>query len=141
LRLDRAFRYALYAAFLVLFVTGAGWLLADRMKDAASGEAWQTAAADLLMAHGGAAMAILLLLGALVPLHVRPGWRMRKNRTTGTLMVTANGAFILTGFALYYAGVDVARAWASWIHTAIGLVFPILLLIHITIGRRWRNRK
>jgi len=139
LRLDRALRYALYAMFSILFVTGAGWLLADQMKDTASGDAWQAAAASLLMAHGGAAMAILLLLGALVPLHVRPGWRMRRNRTTGALMVTANGAFVLTGFALYYAGVDLTRAWASWGHTAIGLVFPMLLLLHVAIGRGWRR--
>jgi len=73
LRLKPAFRFALYGAFAILFVTGAVWLVADRLKE--SGEQWQEIAADLLMVHGGAAMATLLLLGALVPLHVQRSWR------------------------------------------------------------------
>jgi hypothetical protein len=54
LRLDPRFRFAFYAAFSVLFGTGAGWLLADQMKEATNtGEAWQMTAAYLLMLHGG----------------------------------------------------------------------------------------
>ena len=28
------------------------------------------------------------------------------------------------------------RAWTSWIHLAVGLALPILLLIHILLGKR-----
>ena len=86
MRLDRIFRYALYAAFAVLFVTGAVWLVADRLKDSAS-EFWQQAAATLLMLHGGGAMITLMMLGALVPVHMRYGWRSRKNLVTGITVV------------------------------------------------------
>jgi hypothetical protein len=136
LRLDRSFRYALYTAFAVLFVTGAGWLLADQMKDTSSGEGWQLAVAYLLMAHGGTAMAALLLLGALFPLHVRRAWRARRNRLTGSTMVTFNAALILTAFGLYYFGSETLRPWASLLHTAVGLLLPILLLVHVVTGRR-----
>ena len=77
MRLDPFFRYALYAAFAVLFLTGAVWLVADRLKDSAS-EFWQEAAATLLMLHGGGAMITLMMLGALVPVHMRYGWRNEK---------------------------------------------------------------
>jgi predicted small integral membrane protein len=136
LRLDPSFRYALYAAFAVLFVTGAGWLLADQMTEAASGEEWQMAAAYLLMTHGGAAMATLLLLGALVPLHVRRGWRASRNRITGTTMVTFNAALILTAFGLYYLGSEALRPWSSRLHIGVGLALPVLFLVHVLVGRR-----
>jgi hypothetical protein len=65
LRLDPRFLFTLYATFSVLFVTGAGWLLADQLKEApGTGDAWQTTAAYLLMLHGGTAMMTLMLLGA-----------------------------------------------------------------------------
>ena len=39
------------------------------------------------MLHGGTAMLILMLLGALVPVHIERAWRARKNRATGIVMV------------------------------------------------------
>ena len=77
-RLEPSFRHALYGIFAVLFMTGAAWFVTDRMKDPASEDIWQEAAPYLLMVHGGAAMASLMLLGALVPLHVQRAWQGKK---------------------------------------------------------------
>ena len=41
LRLSPAFRYAVYATFAILFLSGAVWLVADGLKDGANGELWQ----------------------------------------------------------------------------------------------------
>lgn len=71
LQLDCRFRWALYAAFSALFMTGAVWLFAVALKDAANGEFWQQTSASLLMIHGGTAMVTLILLGALIPIHIR----------------------------------------------------------------------
>jgi hypothetical protein len=137
LRLDPFFRFALYAAFSVLFLTGCGWLLADWMKDGSLGsETWQAVAANLLMLHGGAAMATLMLLGALVPLHIQRAWRSGRNRSTALCMLTFNGLLVVTSFGLYYAGADILRAWASNIHEAAGLGLPVLFLVHVLAGRR-----
>ena len=137
MRLEPAFRRGLYAVFAFLFVTGTLWVLADQMKAAPdNGETWQLAAANLLMLHGGGAMAILLLLGALVPLHIRAGWRRQRNRATGALMVSMNAALIVTSFGLYYAGSEWLRPWTSAIHIGFGLGLPVLLIAHILIGRR-----
>jgi hypothetical protein len=136
LRLDTRFRFGLYAAFTVLFVTGVVWLVADDLKDSANGEFWQAVAADLLMIHGGAAMAALLLLGALIPIHVQRAWRGRLNRVTGIAMASANALLIVTAFGLYYAGSDVLRPWISDLHIAIGVIFPAMLVVHILTGRR-----
>ena len=137
LRLDPRFRFALYAAFAFLFATGVGWLVADQMmKETSGSETWQAAASYLLMLHGGAAMATLMLLGALVPLHMRRGWLARRNRTTGTVMAACNALFILTAFGLYYLGSDTFRPWTSDIHIGAGLILPILLCVHILVARR-----
>ncbi len=136
LRLSPRFRFALYGAFLALFVTGAAWLVADGLKDTSSGEMWQAIAATLLMLHGGATMVTLMLLGALVPLHVQRAWRTRRNRVTGTLMVTFNAVLIATAFGLYYLGSEALRPWASNVHIGVGLFLPVLFLVHIVLGRR-----
>ena len=106
------------------------------MKDAASGELWQTTASYMLMVHGGAAMATLMLLGALVPLHVRHGWRRRRNRVTGSLMAACNAVLILTAFGLYYFGWETLRLWASRLHIGVGIGLALLFLLHVLVGRR-----
>jgi hypothetical protein len=140
LRLDPRFRWALYAAFGALFLTGAAWLVADQMKEGAHGELWQGTASYLLMIHGGAAMLMLTLFGALVPSHIARCWRAGKNRVTGIAMVTFNSILIVTAFGLYYAGSEVLRPWMSRVHIGVGLAIPILIGAHIMLGRRNAER-
>jgi hypothetical protein len=136
LRLKPSFRFAIYAAFGVLFLTGAGWLVADWQKDISGDEFWQQSVAYLLMVHGGAAMVTLLLLGALIPVHVMRAWRSRKNRVSGSGMVTFNAILIVTAFGLYYLGSETLRPWMSWIHIAAGFSLSLLFPLHIFWGRR-----
>ena len=138
MRLDPRYRRTLYAALAALTVTGAVWLVADWHKDPAGPEFWQQVAADMLMLHGGAAMVTLLLLGALVPLHIRRAWRSGRNRLTGPTMVAINAVLIATAFGLYYAGSDVLRPWISDLHTVVGFALPSLLVLHVWLGRRSR---
>jgi hypothetical protein len=138
LRLDPRFRFALYAAFATLFITGIVWLVADALRDAPTGEIWQEIAAYMLMFHGGAAMVTLILLGALVPLHVQRAWRSRRNRVTGPAMVTVNAVLIATAFGLYYFGLEALRPWMSSVHTVVGIALPVLFVVHVLLGRRSR---
>ena len=137
MRLDPRFRAALYSVVGVLFSTGAAWFAVDRLKEVGPGvEAWQDACARLLTLHGGVAMLFLLLLGALVPLHVRIGWRLGNNRLSGSLMLGLNAVVVVTAFGLYYAGSATLRPWISDIHIAAGLGFPALIALHAVLGRR-----
>jgi hypothetical protein len=139
LRLNPVFRYAIYAAFSALFITGAVWLVADRLKDSAESEFWQGTAATLLMLHGGGAMITLMMLGALVPVHLRYGWRRGKNLVTGIVMSAVNAVLIVTAFGLYYLGSETLRPAMSDVHSALGLAIPALLVAHIWWGRRTRG--
>ncbi len=139
MRLSFSFRYAIYAAFAVLLITGAGWLVADWQKDISSDEIWQQSIAYLLMVHGGTAMLALLLLGALIPIHLLRAWRARKNRISGSTMATFNAILIGTAFGLYYLGSETLRPWMSWIHIAAGFSLALLFPLHIYWGRRNRS--
>ena len=123
----------------VLFLSGALWLLTDRLKHTVAGEMWSRMSASLLMLHGAAAMLMLVLFGSLMPFHVRVGWRRKRNRTTGAVMLATNAALIVTAFGLYYAGAERARDWASDLHIGVGLALPALLALHIVRGRRHRH--
>lgn len=110
--------------------------MADWQKDISGDEIWQQTVAYLLMVHGGAAMATLLLLGALVPVHVLRAWRSRKNRVSGSFMAAFNAVLIATAFGLYYLGSEALRPWISWIHIAAGFSLSLWFPVHILLGRR-----
>jgi hypothetical protein len=137
IRLKRLQRYLLYAVLGVLFLSGALWaywnylvvLPGDFVTDS---KAWA------MKIHGAAAMAILVLIGMLLIGHVRFAWRARRNRANGSVFLSAFAVLTITGYGLYYAGGERLRAWTSWIHLVVGLALPILLLIHIFLGRRTR---
>jgi cyanate permease len=124
-----------------MFVTGVVWLAADWQKSGPQGDVWQTIATWLLMVHGGGAMASLLFIGALVPLHINRGWRAKRNRSSGSVMVLANAVLIATSFGLYYVGSDAIRPWMSDIHIAAGFCLPVLLAVHILLGRRTARQR
>jgi hypothetical protein len=140
LPLDPRFRLALYGAFAVLFLTGAVWLVTDSLKNSPDGETWQWISASLLMVHGGIAMVALVLLGALFPVHVRLGWRNRRNRITGPTMIGLNAVLIITAFGLYYSGSDTLRPLTSNVHIVVGFALPAMTLVHVLRGRRSRSK-
>ena len=118
-----------------MFFTGCAWLFADWQKRIAGDDVWQASAAWLLMLHGGGAMVTLLLLGALVPVHAHRAWRAKKNRISGSAMITLNALLIASAFGLYYVGSEIARPWISNFHIIAGFCLPAVALMHIAVGR------
>jgi peptidoglycan/LPS O-acetylase OafA/YrhL len=130
-RLSRPLKAAVHVSFGVLLLTGGGWMLAQRHLDQ---EAWETIPRLLLKIHGGAAMAALLVLGALGT-HVKRGWNAGKNRLTGALLIAVNAFLIASGYGLYYIGGEELREWLSRWHAWIGLGTFVLLPAHVIAGR------
>jgi heme A synthase len=121
----------------LVFLSGVAWAYWNYLV-ASPGDFEMSAKAWAMKIHGAAAMIILVLIGILLNAHVRFAWRARRNRTNGSVLLSALAILIITGYGLYYAGGERLRLWTSWIHLAIGLVLPILVLIHIFLGRRTR---
>src|SRR5204862_1689329 len=137
IRLKPLQRYFLYAVVALLFFSGVAWAYWNYL--AVSPGDFETSAKTWAMKlHGAAAMAILVLVGMLLTGHVRFAWRARRNRGNGSLFLGGFGILIVTGYGLYYAGGESLRAWTSWIHLAVGLALPLLLILHIWLGKRTR---
>jgi hypothetical protein len=68
-------------------------------------------------------------------------WNYLPDRANGSVFLSAFAILTITGYGLYYAGGERLRAWMSWIHLGVGLALPILLLVHIFLGRRTRHSK
>jgi cation transport ATPase len=139
IRLKALQKYFLYAVLALLFLSGVTWAYWNYLA-ASPGDFETSAKAWAMKIHGAAAMAVLVLIGMLLSGHVRFAWRARRNRPNGSVFLSAFAVLMVTGYGLYYAGGERLRAWTSWIHLAVGLALPILLLIHIFLGRRTRHR-
>jgi hypothetical protein len=138
IQLKRLQRYSLYAVLALLFLSGAAWVYWNYLV--ASPGDFETAAKSLaLKVHGAGAMAILVLIGMLLTSHVRFAWRARRNRGNGSLFLSAFAVLTVTGYGLYYAGGESLRVWTSWIHLGVGLALPLLLVLHIWLGKGTRR--
>jgi cbb3-type cytochrome oxidase subunit 3 len=140
IRLKSVQRYFLYAVLALLFLSGVAWAYWNYLE-ASAGNFEISAKAWAMKIHGAAAMAVLVLIGMLLSAHVRFAWRARRNRSNGSVFLSAFAVLIITGYGLYYAGGERLRAWTSWIHLAVGLALPVLLLMHIFLGRRTRSSR
>ena len=137
LQLNRGHRSTLYAASLLLFISGAAWAWANHLDETGTAsEALRDFKPWLLKVHGFSAMAFVLLLGTLLPGHVRRAWHARKNCGNGAFFLTAVGLLVLSGYALYYIGSETLRACASDFHLWLGVAAPALLVLHILSGRK-----
>ena len=92
----------------------------------------------MLKAHGAAAMVVLVLLGTLLPLHVKFAWRAGRNLRTGLSLLGLFGFLVLTGYGLYYVGGEHLRSWISAAHLWIGLALPPVMLLHVWRGKKTR---
>ena len=142
-RLGVSARRALYATIGAVVLSGVWWLavhFASALFAARDDELPRLARESLaLKVHGAAAFAILLALGAMGAYHVRRGWGLGRNRSSGSFVVAVCVTLVITGYALYYLVTDANRTPISVLHWALGLAFVPLLVVHIARGRRSRG--
>ena len=130
-------RRILHAVSLVLFVSGAAWACVHRLDEQGNaGDALRTFKPWLMKVHGFAAVGFVLLLGTLLPTHVRRAWHARKNRANGAFFLGAMSLLTIFGYALYYLSDETWRNTFSQFHLWLGLSSPLLLFWHIRSGRR-----
>ena len=132
-RLARFQRVLLYASSGFLFVTGAVWACVHYPTPvAAYFESDATAiSAFILRIHGGAAVALSILLGTLLQAHVPNGWTSGRSRISGVGTLGVVAFLIATGYLLYYLGDEFARLATSYGHIVAGFIFPILIVVHV----------
>jgi hypothetical protein len=141
-QLSRRHKVALYLVTVLVFASGVGWWICDRLfsiADEFGGVEHPAAQATMLKVHGAAAMALLVLLGTLLPIHVKHSWVAGHNRPTGAGLLAWFGVLTLTGYGLYYAAGEELRAWTSAVHWWVGVALPLGLVAHVWRGH-WLRR-
>ena len=138
IKLGRRHKIWLYSTLIVVFLTGVAWagLHYFVRREGEFGPVIHPLEPWSLKLHGAAAMLILIVLGTLVPLHVRGAWLQKRNRVSGGGLFVFFGLLTLTGYGLYYFGGETLRAWTSWLHLGLGVLLPAVLVLHIWWGRR-----
>lgn len=139
--LPRWQRALLYLSGLLLLATGIAWLFlhygagTDGLPHPL--EAWT------MRVHGFAAFFGLFMFGALSAAHIPHGWRMSgrqrwaQQRGSGLVMCGLAGMLALTGYLLYYFAPEGIRPQLGWVHSGIGGLLGVLLLLH----RRPKSRR
>jgi hypothetical protein len=90
-----------------------------------------------LILHGSLNPFLCALFGYLCCQHIRLGWQLRANLTTGVAMELLFGGLILSGVGLYYAGSKEWREGMVLLHRTLGLLLPLGLGAHWWAGLRW----
>ena len=140
-RLSRRQQWLVYVSGSALWFTGICWAWIQHLDKAGrAGDALRQIKPWLLEIHGFSAVTFVLVLGTLLPTHVRRAWHAHKNRGNGVCFLLATGLLTLSGYALYYLGNEHWRAVTSRIHLWLGVAIPALLLWHIFSGRNATNR-
>jgi len=130
--LPRWQRLSAHLIFTVCAVSGLGFLL----KRQAGLDLGEVSAHSLLVWHGTSSALTLVVLGSVLPGHVRGAWYARRNRATGVLMLAVMVALMATGLLLYY-GSEEARDTTVLVHWAVGLAAVAAFPLHLVVGRQY----
>lgn len=125
----------------LLWLSGAGWLLLHYYGQVQGEFGAETNPLEpwFLRVHGLVLIPALLGFGGVMVVHIPKGWKDRSQRVAGVALTIVMGALILSGYLLYYLGVEWLRDWTSIIHWGIGLALPAVFIWHY-FGRNSAKR-
>ena len=137
IRFNRPQKHGLYMVFGLLWLSGAGWLLAHYFMrvSGAFGDAPHPIENWWLRLHGLLVFVALLVLGAVLSTHAQRAWKLKKNRYSGMFMKSVFLWLAISGYALYYFTTEENAMWLPLLHWVVGLSVPLLLVLHIRQGR------
>jgi hypothetical protein len=125
---------AVFATTAVVGVTGLVWFVLHDMIDGEPGDVTRV----LLTLHGISSYALLVVIGSLLPRHVRLGWLRRRNLVTGFTVTAVMAVLAVTGLALYYGGEEL-HAPVKWLHVIVGLGCFALFPAHALLAGKSRQ--
>ena len=139
-RLSRSRQWMVYGVGGSLWASGALWLVAHFFwrAEGEMGMIVHPAEPWSLRVHGAAVLLMALAVGVLWPVHIQPAWRSRVNRGSGLVMGLSLLFLTVTGYLLYYGSGDALREWVVLWHWVVGLAVPVLVGLHVVLGRRTR---
>lgn len=130
-RLPNFQRTSAYIVWMLCSLSGAFYILGHELNVLHD---W-LANRSVLVTHGVSAFLMLIVLGSVLPTHVRSAWRARKNILTGLLMFAVMTTLAVSGLMLYY-GTEESRDASLWTHWLIGSAMFLVFPLHTFIGRQ-----
>ena len=73
---------------------------------------------------------VIGIVGALWSIHMRQEWRMKRNRSTGTLLVIAFALLSFSGIAIYYVTNELWLSITSLSHLCVGVGICVIYVWH-----------
>lgn len=134
-RLPTAQRWVAYVVLATVGSTGLAWTVLHEWLQLG----WMLSERRLLIAHGVASALGLVVVGGLVPLHIRLGLKTNRNIASGLTTLCVIAVLGLTGVMLYYGGED-WRDGVRWIHIIIGAVACMAVPAHVWLGLKLAKR-
>lgn len=122
--------FSTHLIFIICAVSGVLYLLAHEFEV----KALNLENHSILIVHGVASYFFVLLFGAVMPTHIKAGWKNKRNRSSGGFMVLVMALLLVSGLFLYYGAVT--RDAALWVHWVIGCGLIVLFPLHFIRGRR-----
>jgi len=89
----------------------------------------------ILATHGISASFVLIVLGLVLPVHLKAGWLAKSNRLSGVFQIVCLLTLIGSGFLLYY-GPESLRDLTLMTHYVFGFLFIGFFLSHLFIRRK-----
>ena len=88
--------------------------------------------------HVSAAMAFAFLLGSIWAIHMRNGWRLKKHRISGGVLVISFVTLAVTGIGNFYLGDESWMKANGILHACAGIALILMTIIHPILGKRGR---
>lgn len=138
--ISRNYRRLIYAAIVLVAITGLGWIALGFVLDPEDfSDPLRLWRHRLLITHGCAAYLLLWLAGSLFPQHQWGAWKARRNRGSGTVLTSILLLLAISGLMLYYPPGDDWRDAESLVHQVVGGLLVFMLPLHVVLGRRRRH--
>lgn len=131
---------------LCLGLLSSGLLLAPTTLDLRLGwdMAWRLPASNRIAVaavHAGLSLVACMVVGALWGVHMRAGWRKRRQRRSGTLLASLLLLLMASALGVYYLGDATLADPVAVAHLLLGLVLAWPLAWHVLRGRRSLRRR
>ena len=144
MRLSKTERIIYYTVFLILFLSGIIWLVLHYLCNSVGefGIMSHPLENKVLCIHGFAAFGFAFIFGNIWAMHVKFGIqkKYKKNFKSGVINALLITILIITGLLLYYTGNDMVRLTASMTHWICGIVLFIVIVLHILLGKYFKNK-
>lgn len=129
------YRLVLFIVLLISWLSGLGtYIFQEWVRvDTEFGLSYHPQQKNIRRIHGASAFFMMIIYGYLLASHIPAGWKQKRLRKSGLVLIAAQFMMILTGYFIYYFAKedDLATELIKTTHLIVGVLFPTMILVHI----------